>query len=155
MSLGPTNVAALGTNKPKLYDLATQFSSQARPAAAVSLAVAPTFNRAAASWPPPFMIPPRQRARTSRTGWSLKLADDGSFAALLPPVAHDPILLGTNSESYRQRAVLDHIPAAKSARARIPRHQTPKITAGNDPPMNKPQALRDSAPILEIQNPPC
>jgi hypothetical protein len=86
---------------------------------------------------------------------SIKLADDGSFAALVPArraMTHQ--LLGTNNESLvKERYWITYQPGeirtCKSCHGINTADQ-----AGNPPPLNKPQALYDLLEYWKIQNTP-
>ena len=152
---GPTNVAALGTNSPKLYDLAhIQFlqADQRRGFTGGGANIQPgrrvlttaLHDPAAENVPDPTGLP-----------GSLKLGDDGSFAALLPArraMTHH--LLGTNGESIvKERYWITYQPGEIRTCKNCHGINT-KDQAGNDPPMNKPQALRDLLQYWKSQNIP-
>src|SRR5205823_12341096 len=86
---------------------------------------------------------------------SLKLGDDGSFAALLPArraITHQ--LLGTNNDSIvKERYWITYQPGEIRTCKNCHGINT-KDQAGNDAPMNKPQALRDLLQYWKTQNIP-
>ena len=152
---GPTNTALLGTNLPKLYDIShIQFlqADQRRGYTGGTTNIQPG-RRALAT---PLHEPAADNVPdTNGIVGSIKLADDGSFAALLPArraVTHQ--LLGTNNESVvKERYWLTYQPGeirtCKSCHGINTKDQ-----ANNDPPMNKPQALRDLLRYWKAQNTP-
>ena len=151
---GPTNVALLGTNSPKLYDIAhIQFlqADQLRgytgggtnPAAGRRVLATALHDPAADNVPD----------LAGATG-SVKLADDGSFAALVPArraVTHQ--LLGTNNESVvKERYWLTYQPGEIRTCKNCHGINTADQTGINGPPENKPQALRDLLQYWKTQN---
>ena len=154
--MGPTNVALLGTNSPKLYDIAhIQFlqADQLRgytgggsnPAAGRRVLATALHDPAADNVPDP----------AGATG-SVKLADDGSFAALVPArraVTHQ--LVGTNNESVvKERYWLTYQPGEIRTCKNCHGINTADQTGINGPPENKPQALRDLLQYWKSQNIP-
>src|SRR5207249_9406928 len=87
---------------------------------------------------------------------SLKLADDGSFAALVPArraMTHH--LLGTNNESLvKERYWITYQPGEIRTCKSCHGINTTDQTGINGPPNNKPQALRDLLQYWRDQNTP-
>src|SRR5207249_1571638 len=150
---GPTNVAALGTNSPKLYDLAyIQFlqADQRRAYTGGGANVQPG-RRVLAT---PLHEPGADNVPNPAGALgSLKLADDGSFAALVPArraMTHQ--LLGTNSESVvKERYWITYQPGEIRTCKNCHGINT-KDQAGNAPPNNKPEALRELLRYWRQQN---
>jgi len=151
---GPTNTPQLGTNAPKLYDIAhIQFlqADQRRGLAATSILpgrrvlATPLHEPAADNVVDPNGV----------TG-SLKLADDGSFAALLPArrgMTHQ--LLGTNNESVvKERYWITYQPGEIRTCKSCHGINTTDQTGLSGPPANPPQALHDLLQYWKLQNTP-
>src|ERR1051326_5314328 len=152
---GPTNVAALGTNAPKLYDIGhIQFiqADQRRGFTGGGTNIQPGRRILAT----PLHEPSADNvADTNGVTGSLKLEDDGSFAALLPArraMTHH--LLGTNNESIvKERYWITYQPGEIRTCKNCHGINTTD-QAGNGPPNNKPQALRDLLRYWKTQNTP-
>jgi len=153
---GPTNVAVLGANPPKLYDIAhIQFLQADQRRAYTGGGTNPMPGRrvlaTALHEPAADNVPDP----SSVTG-SVRLADDGSFAALVPArraVTHQ--LLGTNNESVvKERYWLTYQPGEIRTCKNCHGINTADQTGANGPPENKPQALRDLLQYWKAQNTP-
>jgi hypothetical protein len=153
---GPTNVAGLGGANPKLYDIAhIQFlqADQLRGFGGTTIQpgrrvlATPLHDPAVDNVPDP----------TGPQG-SLKLGDDGSFAALVPArraVTHH--LLGTNNESIvKERYWITYQPGEIRTCKNCHGINTADQGFGqtNGPPNNPPQALRDLLQYWKLQNTP-
>jgi hypothetical protein len=152
---GQTNVAGLGGASPKLYDIAhIQFlqADQRRGFTGGTAAIKPG-RRVLAT--PLHEAAADNLADTVGPQGSVKLADDGSFAALVPArraMTHQ--LLGTNNESVvKERYWITYQPGevrtCKSCHGINTADQ-----AGSPPPTNKPQALYDLLEYWKAQNTP-
>ncbi len=153
---GPTNFAALGTNSPKLYDLAhiqflqaeqrrgfTGGGTNIQPGRRVI--ATPLHDPAADNVPDP----------TAPVG-SVKIGDDGSFAMLVPArraVTHH--LLGTNNESIvKERYWITYQPGEIRTCKNCHGINSTDQTGTNGPPNNPAQALRDLLQYWKSQNTP-
>jgi hypothetical protein len=152
---GPTNTAQLGTNVPKLYDIAhIQFlQADQRRSLAVNTNILPG-RRVLAT---PMHEPAADNVVDSNgvTG-SLKLGDDGSFAALVPArraMTHH--LLGTNNESVvKERYWITYQPGEIRTCKNCHGINTSDQTAIGGPPNNPPLALHDLLQYWKAQNTP-
>ncbi|HSU53362.1 MAG TPA: hypothetical protein VLT36_04820, partial [Candidatus Dormibacteraeota bacterium] len=149
---GPTNT---GISNPKLYDIAhIQFlqADQRRGYTGGTTNIQPG-RRVLAT---PLHEPAADNVPdTNGLTGSVKLDDDGSFAALVPArraMTHQ--LVGTNNESIiKERYWITYQPGEIRTCKNCHGINT-KDQAGNDPPNNKPQALRDLLRYWKLQNTP-
>jgi len=145
VTYGPTNVAVLGTNAPRLYDIAhIQFlqADQRRSLTGGSTNVQPGRRVLATALHEPAAD---NIADPNGLAGSLKLGDDGSFAALLPArraMTHH--LLGTNNESLvKERYWITYQPGEIRTCKNCHGINTADQTGINGPPENPAQALHD------------
>jgi hypothetical protein len=150
---GPTNSAG-GVGNPKLYDVAhIQFlqADQRRGFTASTTNIQPG-RRVLAT---PMHEPAADNiVDTNGLSGSVKLADDGSFAALVPArraVTHQ--LLGTNNESIvKERYWITYQPGEIRTCKNCHGINTADQTGTGGPPNNPPQALRDLLRYWKTQN---
>ncbi len=150
---GPTNFAG-GVTNPKLYDIAhIQFlqADQRRGFTAGTTNIQPG-RRVLAT---PLHEPGADNVvDTNGLTGSIKLADDGSFAALVPArraVTHH--LLGTNNESVvKERYWITYQPGEIRTCKNCHGINTADQTGLNGPPNNPPQALHDLLRYWKTQN---
>lgn len=153
---GPTNTAVLGNNPPKLYDIAhIQFlqADQRRGYTGGGTNPVPGRRVLATELHEPAADNVLDPAGTNGT---VKLADDGSFAALLPArraMTHQ--LLGTNNESIvKERYWITYQPGEIRTCKNCHGINTTDQTGINGPPNNEPQALHDLLQYWKAQNTP-
>jgi hypothetical protein len=153
---GPTNTALLGTNNPKLYDVAhIQFlqADQRRGYTGGGTNPVPGRRVLATALHEPAADNVLDPAGTNG---SVKLADDGSFAALVPArraMTHQ--LLGTNNESIvKERYWITYQPGEIRTCKNCHGINTTDQTGINGPPNNEPQALHDLLQYWKAQNIP-
>ncbi|HEY0456603.1 MAG TPA: hypothetical protein VGE41_09530 [Verrucomicrobiae bacterium] len=151
---GTTNVT-LGTNVGKVYDLEHIQFLQADQRRGLTLGgVAPAPGRRVL--PTPLHEPAADNVpNPSGPAGSMKLADDGSFAALVPARrAMTWQLLGTNGESIvKERYWVTFAPGEIRTCKNCHGINT-SDQAGNPAPNNKPQALRDLLNWWKSENTP-
>jgi hypothetical protein len=152
VTYGPTNVSGLGTNAPKLYDIAhIQFlqADQRRGLASTNIQPGRRVLATALHEPAADNVPD-----ANGLNGSLKLADDGSFAALLPArraMTHH--LLGTNNESVvKERYWITYQPGEIRTCKNCHGINTSDQTGMNGPPNNPAQALHDLLQYWKTQN---